>query len=321
MKKTFLALATTSLLSVGAFAAQSSGYHVTNFIAIGGDQDWDYIKADTENRRLYVSHGKQVEVLDLDSQKLVGTIPDCPGVHGIAIASDLGKGFTSNGEEGTSTIFDLKTQKTLGKVKVTGDDPDAIIYDPASKRVFTFNGDGKNSTAIDAATGKVVGTIDLGGGPEFDVADGAGHLYTNLEHEGQLVESDSRTLKILHRWNLHVQPLCSMAYDGKDRIFIGARDHHLLVVNKKNGEVVAKFPIGDHVDATVYDRGSGLIFSSCGEGLISVVKRESEDKYTQLEDIKTVEGAKTSTFDAKTGNLFLPCVKDNQYGVLVVGKE
>ena len=183
-----------------AAAAQSApGYHVTNRIPIPGQGSWDYLTVDESARRLYVSHGTQVEVLDIDSGAIVGKILDTPGVHGIAIAPDLGRGFVSDGKAAKVTIFDLKTLKTLGHVS-TGAGPDAIIYDPASARVFAFNGDGNSTTAIQAADGKVAGTIDLWGGPEFAVADGAGHVFDNLEDQSLVVRIDSRNLKVEQRW-------------------------------------------------------------------------------------------------------------------------
>jgi DNA-binding beta-propeller fold protein YncE len=316
------ALALAGLLAQGSSvqAAESTGYHVTGFIAIGGDQDWDYIKADPDHRRLYVSHGSKVEVLDLDSQKPVGSILDTKGVHGIALAPEAGLGYTSNGDENTSSRFELASLKVLGKTKVGGGDPDGIIYDPATKRILTHNGDGKSVTAIESATGEVAGTVDLGGGPEYGVADGQGHEFVNLEHEGKLVKLDTRKLKVLKSYPMHAEGLCSMAWDGKDRLFIGCRDHQFLVVNAKNGKVVFKGSLADHVDASVFDPESGNIYNSCGEGVISVFHQDSADSYRKLEDIRTLEGAKTMAYDPKTHSMFLPCAKDNQYGVLVVSR-
>ena len=178
-------------------AAAGSGYRVIKKIPVTGDGGWDYLTVDPDARRLYVSHGTGVEVIDLDGEKVVGQIADTAGVHGIAVVAEAGRGYTSNGKLNNSTMFDTKTLKTLGQVP-TGNKPDASIYDPASKRVFTFNGDGNSATAINAADGRVVGTVDLGGGPEFAAADGAGTVFVNLEEENMTVAFDSQQLKVLN---------------------------------------------------------------------------------------------------------------------------
>jgi DNA-binding beta-propeller fold protein YncE len=190
-----------SLLGAPAFAAEppalpaaEGGYHLLKKVHLGGEGGWDYLTVDSAARRLYISRSTHVIVLDADSLKTVGDIPDTPGVHGIALAPELGRGFTSDGRASTVTIFDLKTLKKIGEAK-TGEGPDAIVYDPASQRVFTLNGRGNSSTAVDAATGKVAGTIDLGGRPEFAVSDGAGHIYNNLEDKSEELEIDSHTLQ------------------------------------------------------------------------------------------------------------------------------
>jgi DNA-binding beta-propeller fold protein YncE len=290
--------------------APAGGYHVKTKFKIGGEGGWDYAIADSDARRLYVSHGTQVEVLDLDSGAVVGKIADTPGVHGIAIASDLGRGFVSDGRTNKVTIFDLKTLHTTGEA-ATGKNPDAIIYDPASKRVFTFNGGSANATAIDAAKGTVAGTIDLGGRPEFATADGEGHVYVNLEDKSAVVAIDSRNLTAGEKWPLApCEEPSGMALDAKHhRLFIGCSNKMMAVVNAENGKVLATPATGDGVDANGFDPGTGLAFSSNGEGTLTVVHEDSPDKFSVVENVKTVRGARTMALDLKTHNVLLPCAE------------
>jgi YVTN family beta-propeller protein len=308
------------LLAAAVFAAD--GYQITKKIPIPGQGSWDYLTVDEAGRRLYVSHGTQVEVLDVDSQAIVGKVAPTPGVHGIAIAPDLGRGFVSNGQSNTVTIFDLKTLQSIGEVP-TGKKPDGIIFDPASSRVFAFNGGGNSATAIDAATGKVAGTIDLGGGPEFAAADGNGFVYDNLEDESQVVKIDSRNLKVVDRWpTAPCSSPSSMAIDrANHRLFLGCRSKVMAVVNTDTGKVITTLPIGDHVDASAFDPQSGLIFNSCGEGIISIIHQDSPDKYSAVETVKTLPRAKTMAFDPKTHQLFLSTAENGQFTLLVVGKQ
>jgi DNA-binding beta-propeller fold protein YncE len=293
-------------------AAEPEGYRLLKTIPVAGDGGWDYVTVDDAARRVYLSHGNQVDVLDADSGELAGTIADTKGVHGIAIAPDVGRGFTSNGRADTVTIFDLKTLKTLGVVK-TGKNPDAIIYDPASKRVFAFNGRSASATAIDAAEGKVVeskavGTVELGGQPEFAAADGAGHVFVNLEDKNTLVKFDAKELKVLERWPLapgETPTGLSMDTHNK-RLFVGCRNKLLVVVNAEDGKVVAKQPIGERVDATAFDPETGLVFASCGDGTVTVVHQDGPDKYSLVQTLKTKVGSKTMGLDRKTHKLFLP---------------
>lgn len=313
-----------ALLIVGlsaCLAFSSDNYHVIKKIPIAGKGSWDYLTVDEGGRRLYVSHGTEVEVLDVDSGAIVGTIPDTPGVHGIAVAADLGRGFVSDGQASTVTIFDLKTLKKLGEAKA-GNDPDAIIYDPATHRVFAFNGDSDSTTAINAADGTVAGTVDLGGGPEFAASDGKGHVFNNLEDASKLVELDSQNLKLLKSWPLApcVKP-SSMAMDrSNNRLFIGCRSHVMAVVNAETGTVITTLPIGDHVDATAFDPETKLIFNSNGDGTISVFHQDSPDIYSAAETVKTLPRAKTMALDPKTHKLFLSTSEGGQFEVLVVGK-
>jgi len=315
-------LATILVMSCALSAAASDGgYSVIKKIPIAGSGSWDYLSVDEAARRLYVSHGMQVEVLDLDSLEVVGSIPKTLGVHGIAIVPELGRGFTTNGQTSSVTIFDLKTLKPIADVP-TGKKPDAIIYDPATSRVFAFNGGSNSATVIDAATGKVARTVDLGGGPEFAAADGNGFVYDNLEDESLVLKIDSRELKVEQRWP--AAPCASpssMAMDRANRrLFLGCRSKVMAVVDADSGKVITTLPIGDHVDATVFDPETKLVFNSNGEGTITVIHQNSPDTYSVVETVKTAPKAKTMALDPKTHRLFLSTAENGQFEVLVVGK-
>ena len=305
----------------GSSAPPPGGDSVTKKIPIPGQGSWDYLTVDAAARRLYVSHGTQVEVLDVDSGAIVGNIPNTPGVHGIAIVPELGRGFVSNGQASTVTIFDLKTLKPIADVP-TGKKPDAIIYDPATSRVFAFNGGSNSATAIDATNGKVAGTVDLGGGPEFAAADGKGFVFDNLEDESQVVKINARDLKVGQRWPAApCKAPSSMAIDRNNRrLFLGCRSKVMAVMNADTGQVITTLPIGDHVDATAFDEETKLIFNSNGEGTVTVIHQDSADKYSVIETVKTLPKAKTMALDPKTHQLFLSTAENGQFEVLVVGK-
>ena len=306
-------------LSTSAFSQET--YHLVKKIPIPGQGGFDYLTIDAGARRLYVSHGTQVEVLDVDSGVIVGKIPNTLGVHGIAIAPEVGRGFVSNGQSSTVTVFDLKTLHPISEIP-TGKKPDAIIYDPATSQVFAFNGGSDSTTAISAADGKVAGTLDLGGAPEFAAADGNGYVFNNLEDQSKLVKINSRKLVVEQHWPLApCEAPSSMAMDRRSRrIFIGCRNKVMAVVEADSGKVITTVPIGDHVDATAFDPDSRLIFNSNGEGTISVVREDSPDKYSLVQTVKTVPGARTVALDSKTHQLFLSTIEDGQFEVLVVAK-
>ena len=320
MNRLFTIVLALSGLIVGA--ASPSGYRLAGQVPLPGAGGWDYLTVDASARRVYISHATQVEVLDADTQKSVGTIPDTPGVHGIALAPGLGRGFISAGKADFVVVFDLKTLKAISTVK-TGKKPDAIIFDPASNRVFSMNGGSDSTTAINAADGSVAATIDLGGGPEFSVADGAGKLWVNLEDKSELVQIDSKSLKVANRWP--VAPCASpssMAFDATNRrIFIGCRNHLMAVVNADTGKIVASYPIGDHVDASAFDPETKLVFNSLGEGSIAVFQQDSADSYSALTNISTAQGSKTMALDAKTHRLYVPSLQAGQFAVLVFDRE
>jgi DNA-binding beta-propeller fold protein YncE len=297
------------LVAAGTLAAAGPGYKVVNTYTVGGDGGWDYLIADAAARRLYISRGTHVMVLDLDSGKTVGDIADTPGVHGIALAPELGRGFTSNGREGTVSIFDLKTLATSSKVKV-GDNPDAILYDPATKRVFTFNGRSQDSTAIDATNGTVLGTIKLDGKPEFAASDAKGEIFVNIEDKNELTAIDSNKLTVKATWPLApCESPSGLSIDRKNRrLFVGC-EKMMAVVNADTGKVLATPAIGDGVDATTFDDETGLAFASCGEGVLTVVREESPDKFTVAETVTTQSGARTMALDSKTHNAYVVTAK------------
>jgi DNA-binding beta-propeller fold protein YncE len=302
---TWLRLALFISLLATLSPAADSGYHVVKTYKLGGEGGWDYLNLDSSSRRLYISRATHVIVIDADSGKPVGDIPDTPGVHGIALAPELGRGFVSNGREGTVTIFDIDSLKLIAKVKV-GDNPDAILYDPATKRVFTFNGKSQDSTAIDAAKGTVLGTIKLEGKPEFAASDGKGMIFVNIEDKSQLDAIDPAKLEVKSRWPLApCQEPSGLAIDRKNRrLFAGCDNKMMAVVDADSGKVIATPAIGDGVDATAFDEGTGLAFASCGEGVLTVVREESPSKFSVVENVKTQQGARTLALDEKTHQVF-----------------
>jgi YVTN family beta-propeller protein len=283
-----------------------SGYHLLKKITLGGEGGWDYITFDSPTRRLFISRQTKVIVLDVDSEKVVGEIPNTEGVHGIALAPEFNRGFASNGRAGTVTIFDMKTLAVIDTVQA-GTNPDAIVYDPASKRVFAMNGRSSNSTAIDAATGKVVGTIALSGKPEFAVSDGAGHVYVNIEDKSEMWQIDSQKLTATTHWSLApCKEPSGLAMDLEHRrLFSGCDNKMVAVVDAGTGKVIATPEIGDGVDANGFDPGTGFVFSSNGEsGTLTVIHEDTPDKYTVVENVPTQKSARTMTLDAKTHEVF-----------------
>jgi hypothetical protein len=288
-----------------AFATDSSGYHVIKKVTLGGEGFWDYLKFDPDTNRLFISRGTHVVVVDANTYKVIGDIPDTDGVHGIALAPEFDRGFTSDGRASQVTIFDLKTLKTVGTAH-TSEGPDGIIYDPSSKRVFTFNGRSGTSTAVDAENGQGAGTINLDGRPEFAAADGQGHVYNNLEDKSIVLQIDSKNLKVLNRWPLApCESPSGMAIDREHRrLFIGCHNQMMAIMNADNGKVVATVPIGRGVDANRFDPGTQLAFSSNGDGTLTVVHEDSPDKYTVVENVSTQRGARTMALDPKTHRIF-----------------
>jgi DNA-binding beta-propeller fold protein YncE len=283
-----------------------SGYHLIKKVTLGGEGGWDYLTVDPASRRLYITRGTHVMVVDADQGTVVGDIPNTAGVHGVALVAGLDKGFTSNGRAATSTIFDVKTLKATGEAN-TDKDPDAIIYDPASKRVFTFNGDSATATAIDAATGKTVGKVDLGGGPEFAASDEKGHVFVNLEEKNELVKFDPMTLKVENTWPL--APCTSpsgLAIDKENEILVvGCHNKMMAFVDGNSGHVIGTVPIGQGVDANRFDSDTGFAFASCGDGTVTVAHEDSKDRFTVVDTITTQRGARTMELDKSNHNLYL----------------
>ena len=329
------ALFSAAIFSQAAARPGASGYHVIKTVPVPGDEGWDYVYVDSDARRVYISHATHVVVMNADTYAIEGDIPDTPGVHGIAVASDLGRGFISNGRGNNVTIFDVKTLKTLGTAK-TGANPDAIIYDPATKRVFTFNGRGKDSTVINPADGSVVGTIPLGDKPEFVVADGKGTMFVNAEETSNLVALDSQNLKETHRWPLApCKSPSGLAGDLKSRRLLAVCDDKVsAVVDADSGKVVANPAICEGPDAAAFDPASNYFFASCGDGHLTVIHEDSPDKFTVVDDVPTKKSARTMGLDLKTHKIFLPSaefeppapgerrgkIKPGSFAIIVVGK-
>jgi len=309
MKKSFTILLVLMLTSFSiSFAQESkSGYRIANKIHLDGDGGWDYLTMDDATGRLYISHSTIVQVLDINTQKVVGTIPDTKGVHGIALARDFNKGFISNGKDTSVTIINLRTLQTIMKVKVTGNNPDAILYDPFTKKVLTFNGRSSNSTVIDASSNKVVGTIELPGKPEFSVTDGKGKVYVNLEDKSLVCLINMVTMKVEKTWPVAPgEEPSGLAFDiVNHRLFSVCGNKLMIVSDADNGNIVAKLDIGDRVDGVAYDPELKRIYSSNGEGTMTVVQQENKDTYKVLENFPTQRGAKTITLNPRTHKIYL----------------
>jgi len=334
----FVVAASFLLADFARAAPGPSGYRVLKTVPIGGKGRWDYCVVDSAARRVYVSHGNHVVVLDADSGVVVGDIPNTLGVHGVALATDLNRGFITAGRANTIIIFDLKTLKTVDTVKARGMNPDAVYYDAVSKRVFAFNGGSANAIAINAADGKVAGMIAVGGKPEFAAGDDKGHVFVNVEDKSQLLEIDAQKLSVLHRWPLAgCKEPSGLAFDQKNRrLFSVCGNQKMMVVNADSGEVVATVPIGEDPDAAGFDPDTQLVFSSNGEsGDLTVIHQDSADKYTVLENVPTRKYARTLAVDFSTHSIFLPVaefeavtpkgeeeppMKPNTFGVLMVGR-
>ena len=289
-----------------AVSAASSGYHLLNTYKLGGEGGWDYLSYDSDSNRLFISRGTHVMVMDGKTGKVVGDIPDTPGVHGIALVQSLNRGFISNGRGNSVTVFNLTTLATVEKIDV-GQNPDAIIFDMASDRVFTMNGRSSDATAIDAVTDKVLGTIPLGGKPEFAASDEAGHVYINIEDKSEIVQIDSDALHVTARWPLKpCQEPSALAIDRKtNRLFAGCSNQMMAVMDAHNGFIVSTVPIGRGVDAGAFDPGTNYIFMSNGDGTLSIIHEESAFKFTLVENVETQRGARTMALDEKTHNVYL----------------
>ena len=301
----FGAVAASLLVASSPARAQAPGYHVIHKIAAGGEGGWDYITVDTAGNRLFLSRGSHAMVIDLGRDSVIGDIPNTPGIHGVALAPELNRGFTTNGRDSSVTIFDYKTLAPIMTVKIPARNPDAILYDPATKRLFTFNGGTANSTAIDATNGSVIGNVDLGGKPESAVSEG-GKIYANVEDKSYIAVFDPKTLTVLARWPLApCEEPTGLAIDrAHQRLFAGCGNKTMAVVDMRTGKVVASPTVGDGVDAAAFDPATQLAFTSNGEGSITVVHEDTPDKYTVVETVPTQRGARTLALNPKPPRLY-----------------
>ncbi len=304
MKRIMILLLTAATFAALPLCAQQ--YKVTYSVKLGGEGFWDYLTVDPAARRVYITRGTHVMVVDTQSLKVIGDIPDLAAIHGVALVPELNRGFISNGGDNTVTIFDLKTLKKLDSVKV-GERPDAIVYEPYSKRVFTFNARGKDATAIDAATGKVAGTIPLGGKPEFAASDGKGKLYVNIEDKSQIAQIDVSKLSVLNTWSIApCQEPSALAMDTEHhRLFSGCDNKMMAVVDSDSGKVITTVPIGQGVDAGRFYPKTQEIFMSCGDGTLTVIHEDSPSKYSVKQTVQTEKGARTMALDRDSNTIYL----------------
>lgn len=321
MRKHILgALVATILITTFAFAIGK--YELIRTVSVPGSGGWDYVTVDGAGRRVFISHSTQVDVMDADAYTIVGTVANTPGVHGVAVATEFGRGYASAGKSDSVVAFDLKTLKPLAEIKV-GKKPDAIIYEPLTKRIYTMNGDSDNITVLNARDGSLAGTIALGGGPEFAVSDGKGNLYVNLEEQNETLHIDVNSLKVVDRWPLApcaTPTALSMDIENK-RLFVGCRSRHLAVLNAETGKVVFTAPIGERVDAGAFDSTTKLVYLSTGDGKVSVFHQDSPDRYSLVQDIATKTGGKTMGYDPKTARVFVPTSDNGAMRVLVFGNQ
>ena len=304
MKRIFaLILAATSVLAIPA-AAQKS-YKLADRVKLGGEGGWDYLTYDSGDNRLFITRGTHVMVVDAKTLKPTGDITDLQGVHGVALAPELGHGFITSGGDNMLVIFDLKTLKVLDKVKV-GERPDAILYDASAKRVYTFNAKTQDSTVVDAATGKVVGTVPLGGKPETGVTDGKGNVYVNIEDHNEIARIDTAKLTVAERYPMAgCDEPSALAFDAVHRrLFAGCASKIVAIVDPDAGKLVTTVDIGSGVDAGAFNPKTQQIFMSCGEGVLTVIHEDSPNKYSLVQSVPTVKRARTMALDAASNIVY-----------------
>ena len=294
------------LLVAGNLCAQSAtNYHLIKKTIIGGEGGWDYLLADADGGRLYVSHGTQVEVLDLKSHEKIGVISPTPGIHGIAVVPGTPVGYTTNGRPNTATMFDVKTFKAMKEIP-TGKKPDAIMYDDFSKRVFIFNNDGNTATVLEAATGNVVGTVELGGAPEAAVTDDHGLIFVNLEDKNEVAVFDAKSLAVKHHWKLGTgEEPTGLAFDKPHHRLFSTCNKLMVVLDSQTGKVLAQVPTGSGTDGAVFDTSTGSAISSNGEGSLTVVKEVKPNQFEAVQTVTTQRGARTITIDPKSHHVFV----------------
>ncbi len=287
---------------------EKSMYSIVKTHHLTGTGGWDYLSIDETTGRLFISHGTVVNVLDTKTGELVGTIPNTPGVHGIAFAPELNKGFISVGRDTSVTVFDLKTLAFIARIKVTGNNPDAIMFDPFSQRVFTFNGRSANATAIDAKTNQVVGTIAFEGKPEFPVSDLNGKIYVNIEDKSLISVINATTLKVEQSWSIAPgEEPSGLAFDNvTNRLFSVCSNKMIMIVDSQSGKVVTSLPIGDGCDGVKFDPELKRIYTSNGEGTMTIIQEVDANTFKVLETFPTQSGARTLAVDIKSHHIFLP---------------
>jgi DNA-binding beta-propeller fold protein YncE len=320
MKKSLVVFFLLALAATG-FAAGPT-YKLLKTIPVGGEGGWDYLSVDAGARRLYVSHATKVVVIDIDKDEVVGEITDLPGVHGFALAPELGLGFASNGRENKASIVDLKTLQTIAKAD-TGQNPDCILYVPGHQEVYTFNGRGQSATVFEAKTGKVIATISLGGKPEFAVYDpAADRIYNNIEDKSTVVAIDAKTHAVAATWPLAPgEEASGMAIDLKSqRLFIVAGNKLMIAMDAATGKVVTTAPTGDGTDACVFDPGTGLAMASAGEGFVTIARYGAPDKLTVIQTLNTARGARTMTLDPKTHKIYFSAAEYEEAPAPVAGQ-
>ena len=313
----------TAFALVQLMSAQSN-YSVQSKIAVDGDGKWDLVSLDESSNRLFISHGKQVQVVDLNTKKVVGSIKDTKGVHGIAIAVDEKKGYTSNGKDTSVTIFNLDTYAVIKKLKVTGLNPDVILYDAFSHKVFCFNGKSKNITVIDAVADQIVATIPLDGKPELAVSNEKGKIFLNIEDKSAVYVINTTAMTVDQKWPLAPgsEPT-GLALDlQNNRLFAGCDNKMMVVMDAENGKVITNLPIGEGVDGVVFDPTLKRAYSSNGEsGTITVVQEVDANNFKVLENIPTQKSAKTIAINTKTHKLYLPAAEFDAPAATEDGKE
>ena len=286
----------------------ASEYSIVSTIKIPGTGGWDYLSVDEAGSRLFLSHGNVVNVVDLKTGHLAGTINETPGVHGIALAPELNKAFISAGRNATVKVIDYKTLASLEDVAVTGKNPDAIIYDAFSKKVLTFNGSTSNATVLDATTNKVVGTIPLDGKPEFPASDGKGKIYVNIEDKSEISVIDIKSMKVEKSWPIAPgEEPSGLALDNEThRLFSVCSNKLMVIVDATDGHIITSLPIGNGCDGVKFDPGMKRAYSSNGEGTMTVVQEVNKDSFKVLENVKTMSGARTLALSTTTHHIYLP---------------
>ena len=286
-------------------------YHLLQRFGLGGVDRWDLLAVDAQARRVFISRSDHVAVMDADSGKVLGEVPGTNGVHGIAVAPELKRGYTSNGRANSVTVFDLDSLKVLDEIKVMGENPDVILYDPASKQVFTFNGRSANATVIDAASLKVVATITLPGKPEIAVSDGRGRIYVNIEDKSELAVIDPMAARVLASWTLApCEEPSGLALDvDHQRLFSVCSNHKMMVLDAQSGRYVAELPIGEGPDGAAFDPATGNAFSSNGDGTLTVVHEDDPDHFSIVANVPTQKSARTMALDSSTHHLYLPAAE------------